>query len=344
MNYLKESLVRCGRAERCRRDATHWGTTCWESQYFIRPRLSESRESRSLTTTRLSGLFVLRRSTSMFIAVLPHALPPRPCLEFLALVCCNWSQPRCPSHQKQQPSVPETSLWGVDIHSNAIYVCLPAYLSANLRRDPCKEILHQCRPDYRSERDQCQEAQSGVMRPNGETSRGLFNGNEYTMWAQGGVRGRAGSRDQTGEEGTDNHSVWGDEKERGGGCDVYCVCVCVWERVQEGWQNNRNTLRRVSLKLFRSHFKFQPVTVLGIVIEVHGLAQLSSKHVKFLFLLLDTLKDQLLSQRPSLFLFFLVQPAVTTWQSCDNNQLMEKKMQQYAKDHGGVSQNCPGPL
>lgn len=41
------------------------------------------------------------------------------------------------------------------------------------------------------------------------------------------------------------------------------------------------------LKLFRSHFKFQPVTVLGIVIAVHGLAQLSSKRVTLLFLLLD---------------------------------------------------------
>lgn len=61
------------------------------------------------------------------------------------------------------------------------------------------------------------------------------------------------------------------------------------------------------LKLFRSHFKFQPVTVLGIVIAVHGLAQLSSKRVTLLFLLLDTLKEQLLSPRPSLFVFWYSQ-------------------------------------
>ena len=157
------------------------------------------------------------------------------------------------------------------------------------------------------------------MRPNGETSRGLFNGNEYTMWAQGGVRGRAGSRDQTGEEGQIT-TVCGEEEEG----VMFTVCVCVWGRVQEGWQNNRNTLQRVSLKWFRSHFKFQPVSVLGIVITGHGLTQLSSKGVKFLFLLLDTVKEQPLSPMPRFF-FFLVEPAVTTWQSCNNNQLTEKR-------------------
>lgn len=73
------------------------------------------------------------------------------------------------------------------------YVCF--YLSANSRRAPRKEILHQFRPDYQSECDQCQKAESIVMRPNGETSPGLFNGNEYTMAAQGRMRGRVGLRE-----------------------------------------------------------------------------------------------------------------------------------------------------
>lgn len=93
-----------------------------------------------------------------------------------------------------------------------VRVCVCLYLSANSRRAPRKEILHQFRPDYRSERDQCQKARSGVMWPNGKTSRGLLNGNEYTMWAQGGMSRRVGeggrrSRDQTGEEG-DITTVW----------------------------------------------------------------------------------------------------------------------------------------
>lgn len=61
------------------------------------------------------------------------------------------------------------------------------------------------------------------MWPNGETSWGFFNGNEYTIWAQGGMGG--GSRDQTGEEG-EITTVCGKEEEGG----MLTVCV------QAGWQ------------------------------------------------------------------------------------------------------------
>lgn len=97
-----------------------------------------------------------------------------------------------------------------------VCVCLPL---GRLEESPHKEILHQCRPDYRSERDQCQKAQSRVMRPNGETSRGLFNVNEYTMWAQGGMRGRVGESWPDWWGGRVNHSVW----ERRGRCYVDCA-------------------------------------------------------------------------------------------------------------------------
>lgn len=172
---------------------------------------------------------------SLFVTVLPIALPNPPALNWEKIWSAPIFQPRWESHQKPQPLVPDTSEWGVDIHCNlyvcaAMWVCLFLPLS-QLEESPRKEILHQFRPDYRSECDQCQKAESIVMRPNGETSPGLFNGNEYTMAAQGRMRGRVGLRESWPDlrGGRDNHTVW----ERRRRCNIYCV-------VQGSWQNNRN--------------------------------------------------------------------------------------------------------
>lgn len=159
----------------------HWGTKSrwWEHHYSIEPCLERVLFIISAAATLYSLLCCLMPS--------PIPLPTIGSKSgLLRLVSATVSKSLL---------VPDTSVWGVDTHSNVICnVCLST--SLQLEESPREEILHQCRPDYRSERDQCQKAQSGVMWPNGETSRGLFNGNEYTMWAQGGMRGRVGSRDQ----------------------------------------------------------------------------------------------------------------------------------------------------
>lgn len=81
-----------------------------------------------------------------------------------------------------------------------VYVCVCVYHSANLGRAACKEILHQCRPDYRSEHDQCQNVRSRVMRPNSKTGHSLMVMNRQCK-PKAGRWGGWGNRDQTGKEG-----------------------------------------------------------------------------------------------------------------------------------------------
>lgn len=202
----------------------HWEGKCWEHHYLIRTCLSKSRASHSRwwqlawdvctlhLKCRIANLY------SSLCCLMPSPIPlPRlgSKSHLLQLVSATVRK----SLEKATIGT-DTSLWGIDTRSNVIYVCV-VYVSvclplSRLEESPHKEILHQCRPDYRSERDQCQKAQSGVMRPNGETSRGLFNGNEYTMWAQGGMRGRVGESWPDWWGGRINHSVW----ERRGRCYV----------------------------------------------------------------------------------------------------------------------------
>lgn len=164
--------MRCGRSGLCRRDATHWGTTRCGKSVFHQASFKQIWRVALTCLCLYCSAALLYSSLCCLMPLLTH----RPGF-LLRLVSATVSKS---SEAAAIGSGHISMSRGHPLECN-LCVCLPAYLSANLRRDPRKEILHQCRPDYRSERDQCQKAQSGVMRPNGETSRGLFNGNEYTM-------------------------------------------------------------------------------------------------------------------------------------------------------------------
>lgn len=132
-SWREKSLAGCGRSGGLYASGKE---TKMLGKSLLHQALFKQISSQSLMTVVClhSSLFILSAAQQFYIHHHVASCPPQPrCPDLGAnLVCCDWSQPRWASHQKQQQLVPDISPRAVDMLSNVcvcvvyVNVCLSA--------------------------------------------------------------------------------------------------------------------------------------------------------------------------------------------------------------------------